>query len=456
MDVSSYTTAARTPLMRPEWDATFRLMRERPDAPLRTAECGDRLTDADLDAVKAFAESLYAPRERGSEPSGYVLEWVERLRDRSDYAAAALRGLSLPRDWARVPLMGRADIRDRLAEVVPRDESLARLVVNPTSGTTGEPIRVPSHPVAQGCYDPLIERSLALHGVATVRGPGRVEAVQVCSQRRTLVYDTVHSFYDGAGFAKINLDASGWRSPGDAASWLPAMSPVFLSGDPVAYAALLDAGIPLAPRAVLSTAATLQPGLRAALATAFRCPVIDLYSSNETGIVAMSDPDAPEYPGGGTLMRVLSPDLHVEIVGCDGAPVPDGDPGDIVVTGGRNPYVPLLRYRTGDRGMIVRDSAGFGLVLLEGRKAITFALPGGGRLNPLDVARVLGAYPVRRHRVLARRDGSFEARVDCPGWRFVREELRPKLADLFGGAPLDLVEGFEGVPEKAPPYEEET
>jgi len=38
----------------------------------------------------------------------------------------------------------------------------------------------------------------------------------------------------------------------------------------------------------------------------------------------------------------------VEIVGDSGAPLPSGEFGEIAVTGGRNPYLPLLRYRTGD------------------------------------------------------------------------------------------------------------
>ncbi|MCX7023000.1 MAG: hypothetical protein NT080_00075 [Spirochaetes bacterium] len=453
MRISGYVTEERTPLMKPEWDATFRLMREHPDAPVRNAECGDRLGAADLERIVAFRETLSGERRAGGEPPAAIFEWVELLRRRSDHAAAALAGLSLPRDWARVPPMTRLDLRDRIEAVIPRDESLDRLIVNPTSGTTGEPVRVPSHPYAQGCYDPLIERALGLHGVATVRGPGRVQAVQVCSQKWTIVYDTVHSYYDGAGFAKVNLDPSGWRSPGAAARWLPDMAPVFLSGDPVAWSALLDANIRVRPLALLSTAATLQPGLRQALAAAFGCPVVDVYSSNDSGPVACSDPVSPVHPSGGTLMRILPRDLFLEITDADGNQVPDGRPGDILLTGGRNPFVPLLRYRTGDRGLLVRDENGPGLVLLEGRNAISVRLPSGAILNPVDIARVLRAFPVRRHRVLARRDGSFELRVDCPGWRFVREAALAALADVFENAPLDVVQGFEGVPAKAAPFE---
>ena len=47
--------------------------------------------------------------------------------------------------------------------------------------------------------------------------------------------------------------------------------------------------------------------------------------------------------------------VHVEVLDEGGAPVPDGERGEIVVTVDENPYLPLLRYRTGDHAALVRD-----------------------------------------------------------------------------------------------------
>ena len=101
----------------------------------------------------------------------------------------------------------------------------------------------------------------------------------------------------------------------------------------------------LHPAVLVSTAMHLVDATRARLEARFRCPVVDVYSTTESG------PIAARRPAGG--MGLLQPRLYVEVVDDTGAALPPGKAGTVTVTGGMNPYLPLVRYRTGDTARLV-------------------------------------------------------------------------------------------------------
>ena len=65
----------------------------------------------------------------------------------------------------------------------------------------------------------------------------------------------------------------------------------------------------------------------------------------ETGPVGYSCPMGHSY-------HLLPHDLHVEVMQADGQPAPTGQIGEITLSGGRNRFFPLFRYRTGDFGRL--------------------------------------------------------------------------------------------------------
>jgi phenylacetate-CoA ligase len=150
--------------------------------------------------------------------------------------------------------------------------------------------------------------------------------------------------------------------------------------------ALLEAGQALATagrrppvRVVFASGEFLQPGTRTALAAAFDAPVLDVYGSSETKEIAW------ECLHGG---RHINADvLHVEVVGPDGDLLPPGEDGEIVVSVLANHAMPMLRYRTGDRGYLRPGRCPCGVALpllgvLSGREADTLDLGAGRRISP--------------------------------------------------------------------------
>lgn len=99
--------------------------------------------------------------------------------------------------------------------------------------------------------------------------------------------------------------------------------------------------------AIVTSAGTLYPAMRATIESVFRCPVFDRYGSREVGDIAC---ECEQHAG----LHVFPFGNYVEIVDEAGEVVPDGVEGDIVVTNLNNYAMPLIRYRIGDRGVMAR------------------------------------------------------------------------------------------------------
>lgn len=427
------------PLVTPAGLRGLARLREHPDAPRWTHLIGDHVRAEDLEAVDAYRAALRGPPAAPApHPPPELLGWVERTRARVPRWRALLPpGMDLARAWASVPTTGREDLAARLEELVPDDEPLDRIIVYETSGTTGHALRVPHHPRAVAQLHALAERALAWHGRSVAAGPEAVACMNLHAQARLWVYPSLFTVWGEAGFARLNLAAHAW--PGGLAAarrFIPSLAPGFLSGDPVSLGELLRLDVEARPAMLLSTAVALAPALARALAARYGCPVVDWYSTTETGPVACSRP-------GGEGLAPLAGDLFVEVIDEAGQSVPEGARGEIVVTGGRNPFLPLLRYRTGDHARMVTVAGPDGpearLVDLEGRAAIRFRAADGSPVNPVDVGRALrGRFAVVQHAFAQEADGACRAVLrPAPGLPVDPEAVAAELRALFGpGTPI--------------------
>jgi phenylacetate-CoA ligase len=434
--------------------ANLRRMVEHPDAPRWNHVAGDRLDAADLEWLRALRERLRtpwpAPEQRAtsapSTPSASVLAWLAGRATQSPHLRAALRGRDAEHEFATLPTMSREDLALRIGEVVPDDAPLDEMLVYSTAGTTGHPLRVPQHRRGVAAYLALVEHALARWGVTLELGPDRVGAVLLGAQRETVTYPCVLSGWDQAGFAKLNLDAAGWPDADAPRRYLDDLAPELLTSDPLSLSAFAQLGCRHRPKAALSTAVAMSPALRERLRERIGAPVIDWYSLTETGPIAYLCPAAGA--GEPEAMHLLSTDLYVEAVDADGRPVADGERGEITVTGGRNPFVPLLRYRTGDWGALLRRPCRCGdpaprLVELLGRAPVLFRATDGAIVNPVDVSRQLRPYPLVAHELEQAADGRCSLRYRAFAGEELADDLRRALEGLLGerpgGAAIDVL-----------------
>lgn len=434
------TDDERFPLIPEDRRGLLAELREHPHGPRFNMACGDRLTAGGLARVRAYAERVMSEELLAGGRDARPV-WLR------DFAAFCLREVPIyrrqggdPDRFEAIPTIRRADIAREPWSFVPDSMPLDDLIVYYSSGATGSPMDVLSHPEAASMRLPLFEKALRTVGVTLQGGPSRVSIVFVCSQKTTVTYPSLVSYLGGAGHVKINLNPTDWRDPGDRARFLDRCDPEIYSGDPLSLLDLAALPLKTRPKALISSAMTLLPELRRRLETRFACPVVDIYSTCESGPIGLST------EGG---IRILPPDLYVEVLRPSGEPCAEGERGEVALTGGRDPFLPMLRYRISDYAAIGRDDQGPILLGFEGRDPVVFVSTAGTTINNIDVTTALRPLALPQFAIRQRKDQSLLVRLRDLA---LSSETTTALRGVFGSdQPIDF-EVIESDEWKVVPY----
>jgi len=405
-------------------------MREHPAAPRFRNQSGNRLLADEVDELRGFVRDVQAARvgwPRGSKPDWLALFVQKTCRD-----VPAFRGLTnLPDRFEDLPTITRADLATDIARFVPDSVPLDRLINFRTTGTTGNPLLIASHPVVAARYLAFHLRALRRFGIEPRHRRGQVGVVLLGVQRRCFTYVSVTPLMDDSGLAKINLHPDDWRDPADRTTYLDALDAEVIAGDPISFGELLQLPLTARPRALLSVGMMLSRGLRDELQARFGCPVLDLYSMNEAGPIGVFDAAA----GGHVL---LQPHMYVEILDAAGQSVPEGERGEITLTGGFNFCLPLLRYRTGDQAALVHGKHGPVLQALHGRAPVRFQTATGAWVNNIDVTHALERWPLTQYSLHQNADASVQLSL-APGATAHSNAVRDALQALLGQLPVTVL-----------------
>ena len=147
-------------------------------------------------------------------------------------------------------------------------------------------------------------------------------------------------------------------------------------------------------RVAFVTSERLYDEQRQQISKTFACQVANGYGGRDAGFIAH------ECPRGG--MHITAEDIIVEIVDPQGAPLPCGEAGEIIVTHLATKDFPFIRYRTGDIGVL--DSkpciCGRGLPILkeiQGRSTDFLVAQSGTVIHGLALIYVLRDMPQIRN-----------------------------------------------------------
>lgn len=148
---------------------------------------------------------------------------------------------------------------------------------------------------------------------------------------------------------------------------------------------------------------TLTSDTRERVAAAQDAPIVDCYSSEELGYIALQCPDVADH------YHLCAETQLVELVDDAGNPVPPGEVGRVLVTDLHNLAAPMIRYAVGDHAVAGGPCpCGRGLPTLTrimGRTRNMIVKPDGSRHWPLtgykqmrDIAPIV-QYQFRQHEV---------------------------------------------------------
>lgn len=165
---------------------------------------------------------------------------------------------------------------------------------------------------------------------------------------------------------------------------------------------------------LLTISETLPEGAKEILKSAFNCPVISRYSNMENGFLAQQCIEGNnEYHINlaSYFIEVLDPERDI--------PVPAGTLGRIVVTDLFNYAMPLIRYDTGDMGILSEKSAcgktGSVFTKIEGRKVDFLYDTKGNLLSPHIVTNTMWKYSdcVRQFQFIQNDPKDYVIRLNC-------------------------------------------
>lgn len=267
-----------------------------------------------------------------------IVQAVEKSSWHGEHLAGIDPGLLRTRaDLARLPLMDSADLAacGQRMLCVPQGE-VARIVTLQTSGSTGAPKRL--H-FTRADLDGTVD--FFLHGMLSlVDSSDRVLALLPYSQPDS-TGDLLIRALAGEG-----IRCAG-RWPPDEAGTLAALirreGYSCVAGLPQHLLALAST-LPFGQvRTMLLCSDYAAPALRSRIEASCGCETFLHYGTTETGLGGGVECAAHD----GCHLR--ESDLLVEIVDPEsGVPVPEDEPGEVVVTTLGREAMPLIRYRTGD------------------------------------------------------------------------------------------------------------
>lgn len=340
--------------------------------------------------------------------------WRQRLEAAGWQAAGGSRAAPPASTvLATLPILTRADLQTHFADARARWPGLedTAIATSTTSGSTGEPVRVEK---ASAMYSPLYaaiswveaqwHRRDATRKIA-VLGPGIMDGVR----------DTWGDMYTALGLrgpcVMRNLTLHSMDSH---LGWLQEHRPDYLKCSPFAAAELarlaLARGVQLPIRQVISQSERVTPGQRSLCREAFGATIVDRYSCEETGWIALQCPEHEH-------LHPLAATNLIEIVDAQGRPCPAGVPGRVLVTSLHSFAMPILRYELGD---IAEWGApcGCGMTLpviahMWGRTRHQVQSPGGPLPMPFLGDELGVIEPVRAFRIRQYADGTLQVEIEA-------------------------------------------
>jgi phenylacetate-CoA ligase len=302
-------------------------------------------------------------------------------------------GLEVSEAWtwerfSRIPLLTRSDLMQKLEYILchaipPEHGSSHRMQ---TSGSTGQTVTVLRTDATQLFWLAFAMRDHLWHQ------RDLSATLAVIKATTPVMDDPVQAAQLGWGPPASLLGKTGpsYSQPlslpvAQQAAWLKRIAPHTLLTYPTNLAALLalqergEADLPGTLREVRTVGETLHAGLRERCA-ASGISVVDMYSSQELGIIALQCPQSGLY-------HTQDENLIVEVLDEHGLPCGEGEVGRVVITDLHNYATPLIRYEIRDYAEVgPACSCGRGLGTLKrimGRRRNMVTLPDGSMHWPL-------------------------------------------------------------------------
>ncbi len=295
--------------------------------------------------------------------------------------------------WCRLPILTSTEIQERGAELINRHlpPGHGPAADISTLGSTGRPVTLKTSQATRLFYQALNLRFHLWHGQDFL---AKTCAIRTLSASDSAKQDWVPGHASQpVKFFDVTLPVA------QQLEWLMEEKPGYLLTYPNNLEALIhhsqDLGTrPSGLREVITMSEVLDHKIRAFCEEAWQVSVVDSYSAQEVGIIALQCPEGTNY-------HLQAESLLTEILDEDGNACAPGQTGRVVITDLKNLATPLIRYEIGDHAELGPPcGCGRGLpsvTRIQGRSRNMLVLPSGDRLWPRFASSRLARHaPVRQ------------------------------------------------------------
>ena len=290
--------------------------------------------------------------------------------------------------WRNIPILKRVDVqqagKELLSVRVPAQHGSVHQTQ--TSGSTGEPVKVCGTGITRYFWQLFTLRERLWHKrrfsgtLAAIRFLGGKALPPHGTRSACWSQATDHVFATGPSIGmEIGTDVS------VQAEWLARNNPDYLITYPSNLLALTtycrQHAIQLPGlKQVRTVGEIVTPSMRQACREVWNVPLVDMYTSQEFGYIALQCPEQEHY-------HVQAENVLVEVLDDEDKPCKPGETGRLVVTSLHNFAMPLIRYEIGDHAEVGEPCpCGRGLPVLNrilGRSRNMLVLPNGEQRWPL-------------------------------------------------------------------------
>ena len=297
-------------------------------------------------------------------------------------------------DLGRIPLTSKSRLRDLPdSEKTATNIDLSRCGSFTTSGTSGIPLR---------SY--FTRRDSTMKNLGWIRAFVHVgikprQKMAAFVGRKTV--KAAPSWYERLGLWR-RKEISSWEKPETWVEELRRWKPDVIIGYVMTLRILAEhleenAIKDIRPRAIIQSSALLDGPSRKFLEDAFRCPVIDIYGSDEGGCLAWECRECGGYH--------TSEDTVILEILKNGRPAEAGEEGEVVITNLHSEAMPFIRYRQDDIAALSAKAPVCGrrfplLEKIEGRIDDFVRLSNGEKISPHPFYHCLDFVPgIKRWRL---------------------------------------------------------
>lgn len=382
------------------------------------------------------SEALHGKQlEQFSKLAEYAGKYSAFFQNRLNHAGMNVNKIWSSEDFYKIPLLTRNELMTQMDQINCQTISRGHEVTHKTqtSGSTGQVVSVLRTKVTQLMWLSLSMRDHIWHqrdysaSLAIIKAMLTTMDDQHIAMRIGWGHPATMLFKTGPSYTQpISMDVR------LQAEWLAKINPQYLLTYPSNLSALLEqfeseGRLPSALKQVRTIGETLHPGLRERCEKIAGIDIVDMYSSQEVGIIALQCPSSGLY-------HTQDESLIVEVLDDDGRQCLPGEIGRIVITDLHNFATPIIRYEIRDYAEVGPCCpCGRGLLTLSrimGRRRNMITLPNGNKHWPL-----VGAFQfrdiadIRQYQVIQHTLNDLEVRLSVTYAISTKQEA--KLKDII-------------------------